>query len=285
MLEILLKKRKILKMKIYQILGLILFAAISFTACEEVIVLDLENADAQLVIEARVNATNQTASVFLTKSNGFYEDVNLNVVSDATVDLTLANGSIVNLPLIQNGFYAITGLNVVEGDALTMTVTDNDGNEYKAITNVPHTVEIDSLQLVPTNSGGPGGGGPFGGGNEQFFQIFTHWKDIGNKESFYQIQVTLNDTLQSDIYQLVDDTNLDGNALSRPIFQSFKEGDTVKMELMSIDAASFRYLNDLSAVQGQGFNSTTPYNPKSNFDNNALGYFGVVQVDEETVIL
>lgn len=273
-------------MKIYQILGLLLFVAISFTACEDVIILDLENGDPQMVIEANVDVNNQTASVFLSKSNGFYDDVNLVTVSDAIVNLTLADGSIVNLSLLQDGLYLATGLNVSVGDELTMSVIDNEGNEYEATTSVPHTVVMDSLQIVPTDGGGPGsGGGPFGGGNTKYYQIFTHWTDVADQESFYRIRVTLNDTLQAALYTLVDDANFDGNALSRPVFQSFKEGDTVKIELMSIEEESFRYFNDLSAVQGQGFNSTTPYNPKSNFNNNALGYFGIFQVDEEIVIL
>lgn len=272
-------------MKKYQILIIAIAMIFSFTACEEIIILDLENADPKIVIEATVSATDQVASVFLTKSNGFYEDINLNTVTDATVNLTLANGMVINLPMVQNGFYAAFGLNITEGDALAMTVIDNAGNEYSATTTVPHSVSIDSLEIVETNNAGPGGGGIGGGGNVQYYQIFTHWEDIANKPSFYRIKVAVNDTLQAGIYTLSDDINRNGDALSQPVFQTFEAGDTITVELQSIDKDSYLYFSDLSAIQGQGFSSSTPFNPTSNFSNNALGYFGIVQISKQTVIL
>ena len=256
----------------------------SLTSCEEVIVLELENAEPKIVIDATVNATAQTAQVLLTKSNGFYDDINLDFVADATVNLTLADGSNVNLPMVQDGIYIAFGINVVEGDELTITVIDGEGVEYKATENVPHAVAIDSLQLIPTDDGGPGNGGPFGGGDVQFYQIFTHWQDVADKESFYRIRATVNDTLQNGLIVLSDDVNRNGQAISQPVFQTFEEGDTVTMQLLSIDEGSYFYFNGLSG-SGPGFGSTTPFNPKSNFSNQALGYFAVVRTDEITVIL
>ena len=37
---------------------------------------------------------------------------------------------------------------------------------------------------------------------------------------------------------------------------------------------------DLAIIQGQGPSSTTPYNPKGNFNNGAFGYFGIYSVSE-----
>ena len=256
----------------------------SLASCEEVIELDLENAEPKIVIDATVDATAQTAQVILTKSNGFYDDINLDFVNDATVNLTLADGSIVNLSMIQDGIYGAFGLNISEDDALTLTVIDGESNEYKATENVPHSVEIDSLQIVPLNEAGFGGG-TSGGQDVKMYQIFTHWQDVLDKESFYRIRTIVNDTLQAGVYTLSDDINRNGDAFSQPVFQFFEEGDTVNMQLLSLDEGSHRYFYDLSAVQGQGFNSTTPYNPKSNFDNNALGYFSIFRLDEKTVIL
>lgn len=272
-------------MKFYQIISILALATVGFTSCEEIIDLELENAEPRIVIDALVDATGQSARVFLTKSNGFYESINLDFVTDAIVHLTLSDGSIVDLPMVQDGIYIAFGLNLTEGDILTLTVIDGDGKEYKATENVPHEIAIDSLQLIPV-SGGPGGGGPFGGGsNIQSYQIFTHWQDVEDKESFYRIKATVNDTLLTGLITISDDVNRNGEAISQPLFQTFEAGDTVTMELSSIDGGSYRYLNDLSGAGGPGFNSTTPFNPKSNFDNNALGYFGIIRTDEETIIL
>lgn len=272
-------------MKYFKNIFFLAFAMMSLISCEEVIELDLENAESKIVIDAVVDATAQNARVILTQSNGFYDPITLDFVADATVNLTLADGSIVDLPMLQDGIYVAFGINIAEGNELTLTVIDGDGNEYKATEKVPHSVAIDSLQLIPTSNAGPGNGGPFGGGDVQYYQIFTHWQDVADKESFYRIRATVNDTLQAGLITILDDVNRNGEAFSQPVFQTFEEGDTVTMQLLSIDAGSFRYFNDLSAVQGQGFNSTSPFNPKSNFTNQALGYFGIIKTDEKTVIL
>jgi hypothetical protein len=268
-------------MKIYQIISILVIAAMSFTSCEEIIELDLENAEPKLVIEANVDVTNQTATVFLTKSNGFYDDISLNVITDATVNLTLADGSILNLPMISDGFYAAFGINAAEGDELVMSVVDGDEKVYEATENVPHEVALDSLEFIART----GGFGLGGGDADTTYQVFVHWQDVADKESFYRIRSILNDTLQTGTYSLADDIGFDGTAFSTPLFSFFETGDTVTIQILSIDDGSFRYFSDLSAAQGQGFGSTTPYNPKSNFDNNALGYFGISRTDEETVIM
>ncbi|MGB1120764.1 MAG: DUF4249 family protein, partial [Saprospiraceae bacterium] len=129
-------------MKYLKNIFFIAFAIMTLTSCEDVIELDLENAAPKLVIDAIVDATAGTTQVTLTMSNGFYDDINLDFVNDATVNLTLADGSIVNLPMIQDGLYGAFGLNISEGDELTMTVTDGTGNEYKATEKVPYAVTI-----------------------------------------------------------------------------------------------------------------------------------------------
>jgi len=274
-------------MKLLKNIFFIAFAIMTLTSCEDVIELDLENAAPKLVIDATVDATARTTQVILTMSNGFYDDINLDFVNDATVNLTLADGSTVNLPMIQDGFYGAFGLNISEGDELTMTIIDGTGNEYKATEKVPYAVAIDSLETIETSSAGPGGGSPFGGsGGGQFYQIFTHWQDDVNQENFYRIRAIVNDTLQTSLITLTDDINLNGEAISRPVFQTFEAGDTVTMQLLSMDEGSYLYFSDLAEIIGQGLNnSTTPFNATSNFDNDVLGYFSIFRKDEETIIL
>ena len=265
----------------------VLLAAVVLTSCEEVIILDLENDEPRLVIEAVVDASTQMATVTLTKSNGFYDDISLDLETGAIVELTLADGSMVTLSEVEDGIYLATGIQVAEGDELTMAITDQAGNLYQATTFVPHDVLIDSLDIVETTGGGPGGGGgsPFGGDTTTQYQIFTFWNDVPNQASYYRLRAIVNDTLQADVYTMIDDVGNDGQQLFRPFFQNFDGGDTVTIQLLSLDKGSYNYFTELSSVQGQGFNSTTPFNPDSNFDNNALGYFGVMKMDTRTVVL
>ena len=80
-------------MKYFKNIFFLAFAMMSLASCEDIIELDLENAESKIVIDAVVDATAQNARVILTQSNGFYDDITLDFVADATVNLTLADGS------------------------------------------------------------------------------------------------------------------------------------------------------------------------------------------------
>lgn len=253
---------------------------IGFTACEEVIILELENAEPRLVIEAVVDVSEQKATFLITESNGFYESSTLKTIDNATVTLILGNGSTLNVPTQGNGVYTLENLSVSEGEVLSVAIVV-EGVEYRATTTAPHSVQLDSLSAEEVTGFGPGN--PTG--NETSYRVSTFWTDVANKESFYKIKAIKNDTLQTEFTTLIEDVGNDGTSFFRPFRQTFSEGDTVTMQLFSLDKLSFRYFQELSAAVGQGFNSTTPFNPKSVFTNNALGYFTVVQKSEKNIVL
>lgn len=268
-------------MKFYHIILFLSLIILSLTSCEEVIELDLKNDEPRLVIEAQVDANTGIATVRLTMSNGFYDDISLELVNNATIQITEADGTVKDLQMMSDGFYMANGILLTEGEELSIVVVDGEGNQYNANAIVPHTVSIDSLSVVEAaRPGGFGGGASF----EQEYQVFTYWQDKPDTESFYRVRALRNDTLLQS-YTLVDDFQTDGEQLFRPLFDTFVVDDTVTIQLLSMDEASYKYFSDLSAIQGQGFGSTTPFNPKSNFDNSALGYFGIFRIDEETVIV
>ena len=264
----------------FKILSLFVFVVL-FSACEEVIELELENDEPQLVIEATINVNTQTAVILLTQSNGFYDEVDLNTVSDATVRLSLEDETDLDVPLVQDGLYILGNLNVIEGEVLTLNVTDSEGIIYQAQASVPHSVQIDSLEFIEANFGGPGGGNT----DVQQYQIFTHWQDVPNKASYYRTKPFVNGDAIAGNYTLADDLNRDGGTITLPFFNTFSGGDTVRVQLLSMNENSFEYFNELAAVQSQGFNSTTPFNPAPIFSNEALGYFGIFNIDEQAIIL
>ena len=57
--------------------------------------------------------------------------------------------------------------------------------------------------------------------------------------------------------------------------QIFNAGNLYKIELLSMDKESFEYIQELSTIQSQGGGSSVPFNPQGNFNNDALGYFGI----------
>lgn len=255
--------------------------SILFTSCEEVITLDLENDAPKIVIEAVVNATDQTASVLITKSNGFYESATLEVINDAMITLTQADGTTIDFQFVGNGRYTASNIAAAVGDELSILVVDGAGEEYRAVTQTPHPVTLDSVTIEEA-TGGPGVN-PFG--DETLYRLFSYWQDVADVENYYRIRAIKNDTLQADVYTLIDDIGNDGQQLFRPFFDTFIAGDVVTLQLLSLDKSTYIYFSDLSEIQGQGFGSTTPYNPHSNFDNNALGYFGIIRMDTQVLTI
>ena len=268
-------------MKYLKKIYILAFAIMSLTSCEEIIVLDLKNTESKIVIDAVVDATAQYALVILTQSNGFYDTLALDFATDVSVNLTLADGSVVDFTMIEEGVFLAFPINVTEGDELTITVIDGNGNEYSATEKVPHNIVIDSLEVDEVSIILP-----FDTTEITTYTIKTYWQDVANKESFYRLRTTVNNTRLPGLISVFNDVNIDGEVFTELVPQVFEKGDTVTIELFSIDAGSYRYYNDLDRMKGGLiFNSTTPSNPKTNFTNNPLGYFGIMWRDEKTVIL
>ena len=67
----------------------------------------------------------------------------------------------------------------------------------------------------------------------------------------------------------------------------FNPGDTVWVDLLSIDKASYDYFNTLNNIltSDRSPTSLAPANPNTNLTNGALGYFAAYSVDSRMIIL
>ena len=246
----------------------IVFSLSLFTSCEDVIELDLESSEPQLVIEAVLDATAQRARVNISQSNDFYDNSASVKVSNALVTLESEAGETYTLSEDEQGEYQIE--NVISNSEESFTIrVEIDGIIYEATSQVPYQISLDSLEVL--ENGGP----PIGSG-EGDIRLAANWEDPAGIENFYRIRSYVDGVFQSDIYTVFSDSFTgDGNQQSIPIRESFEENTTVTLELLSVDENYFDYFFQLSSIVGDGFNSTTPYNPKGNFTNEALGYFGI----------
>ena len=64
-------------------------------------------------------------------------------------------------------------------------------------------------------------------------------------------------------------------------------GDTITVELLSIDRATYDYFNTLRDVLSSDRSPTSlsPTNPNTNLSNGSLGYFSAYTIDVKTIIL
>lgn len=241
--------------------------AVGLAGCEDVIQLDLITSDQRIVIEAVIDAEDGVASVLISKTCGFYQTDEFEKISGASVILTLPNGYQQQLVDSGNGSYGVQNILLIPGDVVNIKIVTPDHVTYLASSTVPIPVPLDSLSIEQMNR-------PFG--KEGNYILSAIWLDPGDSENFYRLRVTKNDTLQANLYSLTDDRIRNGITITQPISGGgFKKNDEVIVEMLSADKNYYDYFFQLNNIEGRGFSAPTPFNPKGNFSNDALGYFGI----------
>ena len=265
-----------------ELLKYIIFLAISlcyFSSCEEVIELDLDTTAAQLVIEANLDVSQQTATVELSKSNDFYDQATPEPVSNASIILTSDQGLSYNLSETKAGRYEAKGIVANPDQEFSISIEVENG-VYEATARVPFPVD---LQEVEVNVDNPL---PFGGEDDETIQLTAIWNDPANTDTYYRIRTYVDTAFQADQYTVLTDEFFgDGNEHQVPLTPRFKENTTVTIELLSTDERYYAYFFQIASVVGDGANAAIPYNPAGNFSGEVLGYFGVYYSSELTVAL
>ena len=254
-------------------------------SCEEVIILDLDTEAQKLVIQADLNVTDNICTVLIHKSSDFYASNDFEKVAGANISLTTSSGNIYALEEISEGKYSGTDILTTPDETVSIEIITADNQAFTASAIVPKAVELDELLIEESAGGGPGGGPGGGGGTgEKQFELTLKWQDIEGEPNFYRAKIFKNEEFLSGVYVLADDVLGDGVTLTRPIRREFFNlGDEIQVHLLSINKGYYDYFSDIANSDGRGFSSPTPYNPDSNLDNKALGYFGVWQVSEKII--
>lgn len=241
---------------------------VALASCEEVIQLELKNTQPVTVIEATLNATTGECKVEATHSAGFY-DTNFTRINGATVKITSESGIEKILTEVGPGVYIAQNLKPAPDEILHLTLTDSAGNVFAAKTSVPRAVFLDSLKVVR------GFGDPRPDA-EPIFLINPKWQDPPGVANYYRFKVTKNGKIRQGSFNITSDEAFDGTEVDIPLYRySFDLGDTLKFEFQTIDSVSHAYFSQVNDMARPSFVSATPYNPIGNFDNGALGYFGI----------
>jgi len=103
---------------------------------------------------------------------------------------------------------------------------------------------------------------------------------------FYRFKVTTNGKPHSGSSNIANDKQFDGTGVDMTLYRyDFELGDTVRLEFQSIDSLSYSYYSQINDMARPSFVSATPYNPIGNFDNGAVGYFGIYWFDVRDLII
>jgi len=259
--------------------GILLIILLSTCSCERVIDVNLNSSDPNIVIEANIHNNTDDCLVKITRTSDYFSSENSEKVSGATIFLS-DRISEYSFSEKKEGTYYLNKTDRLIPTTYTLTVTI-DTTTYTASSTMPAPVLINYLISEYE-------------GNSLFddagYVVNIGFADPEDEANYYRIRYSLNGEIQNDDddYTLLSDELFNGNSIIMELNAAnrFEVGDTVSVELMSIDKSTYDYFNTLIPIMGENaLESSAPANPNSNFSNNALGYFSAYSSDTKTIIV
>jgi hypothetical protein len=244
---------------------LLLLLATFTLACEEVIDIDLNEANPEIVVEA-VISKDSTILVRISKTTSYFDAGQPEVITDAIISVSNDEGDSETLIYDNMGYYY--GTSIVGTEDITYDIEINyNGTLYTSQAYMPPATELISLEAKMFNvHGGPG--------MEPLYELECRFTERPGEPDFYLIRFIQNNELLDDFYTLTSDFNSEDGVVSyRPGMYLFEEGDSIEIMIFSVDENVYNYFMQLNdAMRGMNMFST-PYNPRTNIDNAILGYF------------
>lgn len=282
------------------IITLLVFSAVIFTACEDIVEVDLGEEIAVLyAVEAKITTT-ENPYVFLYQSQRVDQDEPYQGVSGADVTLIEEGDPSRSVTLVENdfrtGLYLLpAGMNFIgeTGKNYTLEIEINDVT-LTATDTLAEVEPIDSIQVKPSLRG-----------DSIFLGIFTYGDEPAGRGDYYKWNVFINDSLLHDAINLViaSDELVDGNYINGfEIFTDFHDpnkpeerlltvGDEVLVTQTSLsEFVYYYYFQMLNQSQTGNLFSVPPANIESNFTSSdgqpVLGIFTAqdISVSNKVVI-
>lgn len=258
--------------------------ALCTVSCQKVISIDLNQADPQLVTEGIVTDQQGPYTVTLSMSGDYFEpSLYFPPVTNAFVSISDDLGRIDTLREATGGSYHSTTMRGSPGRTYLLRVAVG-GKEYDAISSMPQKVNIDTLiALQRIERDGDRG-----------YDLYVIFRDPPEPGNYYRMNLRVSIPLPPDSidglrYHLYNDKLTNGNEASVRIRMRphFNPGDTVWVDLLSIDKSAYDYFNTLNDIltSDRSPTSLAPANPNTNLTNGSLGYFGAWTVDTKLVVL
>ena len=258
-------------------------AAAAFS-CQKVISVDLNNANPQMVTEATVTDQPGPYTVSLSRSGDYFTpSLYFPPVSHAFVTIADNLGVTDTLKETVSGTYHTSVLHGGPGRTYYLRVVA-EGKEYDAVSTMPSRVNIDTLVALHSRESD----------GDQVYNLYVIFRDPPEPGNYYRMNLRVSvpispDSIDGRRYHLYNDKLTNGNeaAVRIRMRNYFKPGDTVWVDLLSIDKASYDYFNTLNNIltSDRSPTSLAPANPNTNLTNGALGYFAAYSMDSKVIVL
>jgi hypothetical protein len=259
----------------YIIAAIIVLATAS---CKKVIDLKLNNASAQIVIEANITDQDGPQYVTITKSVPFTATDNFPTVTGAAITLNDGAGGQFQFKEVHPGLYILYPFHgAIYGRTYTLMVKIGD-TTYTAQSTMPiASVPLDSITDKPNVVG-----------KSDLRTITVNYQDPPNISNQYLFILFVNSSEAGTIF-INNDSFTNGRYVKEDLFQNdidVHPGDTASVNMECIDKNIYQYWYTLSQQQDNGpGGEITPSNPPSNFNNDALGYFSAHTITGKSIIV
>lgn len=259
---------------------------IFLSSCEEVIDVDLNSSNPEFVVEAiiykdsiSIVCLTQTTSYFSLEEPYFIEDASVKISDGTSSEELIYKG---------NGYYI--GNEIIGTEEKTYEIKiEHDGILYEGISYMPQKSEITAVYFGKSESQNIFN--PYG---EMVFTIACEFIDNPEIQNFYMIRFISDGEMLENSYYLLTEKGANNGAVERVndsiiSFSEcvFYEGGEVEVQVFSIDEYVYNFylqLNDVLFWKRRVV-PPTPYNPVSNINNGALGYFAAWAYDTEIIML
>lgn len=244
------------------------------TSCEKEIDVDLKSASPRIVIEGTVKQ-NQYATVCVSSTIDFGNNEGYPNLSGAVVTVSDDKGNSEQLKQDKNGWYTAEKIKGEVGRIYNMTVV-YDGQEYKATSQMPPQVPLDSVTMskkIPVM--------------DYTFPVINFQDPVGETNQYYRFLLFINGKQLPDIEEFVLSADLvDGEYFRQDwiVYRNgsdedpYEKGDELTIEFQCIDKGTYKFFNSMRPI-GQ-----SPTNAISNISNGALGYFSACTSEKKTII-
>ena len=252
-----------------------------YYACEDVIDVNLNEAEPRLVIEASINWYKGTAGneqrIKLSLTAPFFDDT-IPPANGATIQITDSNNNTFNfIEEDDTGIYINNDFIPVIDDTYNLTITYN-GDVYTASETLKSVVPIDFVEQIDD-----------GGFTGDDIEIKTYFTDPANITNYYFFEY-ISDIPVVPTLDVLDDEFIDGNQIfAYYTEEDLESGDEVIMRHFGVSQQFYEFMFILlqqGSDQGGGPFETQPATVRGNCinttnpDNYPFGYFRLSEVAE-----
>ncbi|AWV99706.1 DUF4249 domain-containing protein [Arcticibacterium luteifluviistationis] len=282
----------------------LLSLALSFSSCEDVIDIDVQDAVEQLVIDGWLTNKAEDQYIKLSLTQPYFDNSDVRFVSGAEVVVFEADSTAHPFTDMGDGRYLLkkedAGFLEENGQYALYVKYQND--EFAALSKLNRVPAIDSLSYEFFEF-------PFAADDstesEGYFAQFYATDPEGEGDTYW-IRTTKNGKLINDPSQISlaydagfsPGSRSDGLLFILPVRQSINDGlyqhnDSIHIEIWSITPDAYLYLSQVAQESSNGGIFATPpaniptniFNRNENSPNKALGFFGISAVSEFSTVL